>query len=1217
MILGPLQVSESGRPVPLGAPKQRALLAVLLLHANEVVSRERLIDELWGDSPPARAPKLVQHYVSGLRKVLPAGCLLTRAPGYLLRVEPGQLDLIEFERLLEEAKRATADGAVERGADLYRHALSLWRGRTLGDVALESHAGGEAARLDDLRLAATVERIELELELGRNAELAGELETLVARHPYQERLRGQLMLALYRSGRQAEALEAYQKARRTLVDELGLEPSQELQRLERAMLRQDPSLELPRPTVRPPAPAEAPPRRKTVTVLVCALAASPADPEALRHALTLASAEVGAAAERHGGTAERLAGGELLAVFGVPEAHEDDAIRGLRAAADVRAALPGDVRIGIATGEVLAEGTAVTGEAVAAAERLAHAAAGGEILAAESTLALAGPTIESAGPLVLAIAEERPSFPARSEAPLAGRGAELARLRELFDAVAAERRCRVVTVFGEAGVGKSRVARELVASLAGQATALVGRCVSYGEGATYLPLREAFRGVDAAAALAGTEEAELVARRVAELTGEAEGATPTGEGFWAVRRLLEALARERPLVLVLEDVHWAEPTFLDLVEYLAEWSTEAPILVLCVARPELIDARPAWGGPTSPIASIVLEPLSASESEALVGALAGGLTARARARIADVAEGNPLYAEQLAAHAEDAGEDALAGVPPTIDALLASRLDRLPAGERATLERAAVVGREFWHRAIVHLSPSDQAAQAGRHLLALASRGLVRPGRSPKPHGDAFRFHHVLIRDVAYGGMPKETRAELHELHADWLEQHDADDALVGYHLEQAYRLRAELGRAGGRTRRLAVGSGRRLAAAGVRAWRVGDAPAGANLLGRAAALLPEDEPLRPETLRELGSALWAVGEVEGADAALVEAIDAAVAAGDRGSELRGRLDLAYRQLFADPEGRAEELLGLAARAVPVFETLDDQRSLGWAWLAVAYVHGGCHGQYGASLEAAERALAHYREHGWVPAMCVREIAAALYYGPVPVPVALDRCGVLLEDADRGGQAGVRTYLAGLEAMEGRFDRARSVAAEARRAYEELGRPASLSTTWAPVAAEIETAAGDLAGAERMLRESCAVIERLGQTASLATQTGRLADVLCTAGRIDEAERWAKVSERCAATGDFGAQLAWRAAQARVLARRGDRRRAEALGHEAARLAEGTDALNRRAGILLDLAEVLRLGGEEPLATRQVEEALALYRQKGNRAAVERARGLLHDTATV
>jgi DNA-binding SARP family transcriptional activator len=1207
-ILGPLEVAEGGVPVALGAPKQRALLAVLLLHTNEVVSAERLVDELWGEAPPARAAKLVQHYVSGLRKVLPTGVLLTRAPGYLLRVEPGQLDLIEFERLLEEAKRGAAEGEIARAADLYRHALSLWRGPALGDAALESHAAREAARLDDLRLAALVERMGLELELGRHADLAGELETLVERYPYQERLRGQLMLALYRSGRQAEALEAYHGTRRTLMDELGLEPSHELQRLERAILQQDPSLDLPaapRQVAQAAEPVE--PRRKTVSVLAAVLTTPQNDTEAFGRTLAEAYAKLAGAAVYHGGRAERLAGGELIAVFGVPEAHEDDAPRALRAAQSVRSP---EVRLGIATGEVLAEGTTVTGEPVAAAVRLAGEAEPGDVLAAEATLALAAGAVEADGSRVLSVAPGRPAFPQRTEAPMVGRDSELERLRELFSAVAEERRCRVVTVFGEAGIGKSRLARELVAAVGGKARVLVGRCVAYGEGATYLPLREALRDVDIAAALAGAEEGELVTQRLAELTGEAEGASTSGEGFWAVRRLLEALARERALLLVLDDVHWAEPTLLDLVEYLAEWSTEAPILVLCLARPELIDQRPAWGGPTSPIASIALEPLSADDSQTLVAALAAGVAENTRARIVEAAEGNPLYAEQLTAYAEEAGAEGLVAVPPTIEALLASRLDRLAGDERATLERAAVVGREFTHSALVHLLPPAAAGVAGRHLLALARRGLVRPGRAPAPPGDVFRFHHVLIRDVAYAGIPKELRAELHERHADWLDQREPDDALVGYHLEQAYRLSTELGAADGHSRRLARAAGERLSAAGTRAWRIGDASAGANLLGRASELLPAGHRARADTLRELGSTLWATAEGERADAAFAEAVEAAENARDRGAELRARLDLAYRQLFSDPEGRADELLELAGRAIPVFETLEDHRALGRAWMRVAYVHGGWQGQYGASADDLERALGHYRLYGWVPSTVLRELAMALYLGPTRVPTAIERCEELLTEANALGGADVGIHLAGLEAMLGSFDEAKRRAADARATYEEFAAT-PLWVTWAPIAADIAVLSDDLSTAESVLRESCTALERLGDPGLLSTRAAQLATVLFAMGASKEAERWTQESERAAVQSDLGANLIWRATRARIFASRGLIREAEELGREASRLAEGTDTVNRQAEIALALTDVLRLANRGSEAAAFAHEAIRLYELKGNVVAAERARPLL------
>jgi tetratricopeptide (TPR) repeat protein len=815
---------------------------------------------------------------------------------------------------------------------------------------------------------------------------------------------------------------------------------------------------------------------------------------------------------------------------------------------------------------------------------------------------------------VLAVAEGRPVFPERSEAPIVGRRDELARLRRLFAAVAAERCCRVLTVFGEAGIGKTRLARELVAAVAHEATVLVGRCVSYGEGATYLPLRDAFRGVDAAAALAGSEEAELVGRRVAELTGQAEGGSTSGEGFWAVRRLLEALAGERPLLLVLEDVHWAEPTFLDLVEYLAQWSAEAPIPVLCLARPELIDARPAWGGPASPIGSLALEPLSAADSQRLVAALAGHLAPEARASIAETAEGNPLYAEQLAAYAQDAGAEALADVPATIDALLASRLDRLETGERAALERAAVVGREFSHGDVLHLSPPEEAGSLGRHLLSLARRGLVQPGPSSAPSADAYRFHHVLVRDVAYAAIPKEARAGLHERFADRLEQQHDDDALVGYHLEQAYRLRADLGERDGHASRVAVAAGERLSAAGVRAWHVGDAPAATNLLGRAAELLPASHHSRAETLRELGNALWAVGEGEQVDAVLLDAIETAAASADRRSELKARLDLAYRRLFSDPEGRAEELLDLAREAIPVFETLGDNRALGWAWLAVAHVHGGWQGRYGAAASDLERALAHYRAGGWVPSMCVRELAMALYFGPTPADVAIDRCAGLLDEAGRLGRADVGIYAAGVEAMRGRLPQARRLAGETRETYEELAR-ISLWTTWAPVAAEIERLGGDRPAAARILEDACGSLERLGEPGLVSERAAFLSAVLCQEGRFGDAEPWASLAERTAASDDEGAQMRWRAARARLLAHRGALSEAETLVRGALRIAQESDRLNAHGDVLVDLAQILRHDGRDAAATASLEAARALYGRKGNLVSAQHTEALLRALA--
>src|SRR5205814_1373839 len=285
--------------------------------------------------------------------------------------------------------------------------------------------------------------------------------------------------------------------------------------------------------------------------------------------------------------------------------------------------------------------------------------------------------------------------------------------------------------------------------------------------------------------LGDDDDAGLIAARIEGLTGGSASDGSTGEAFWAVRRLFKRLARDRPLVLVFEDVHWAEPTLLDLIEYLGRWSRGAPVLVLCLARPDLVDERPASLGEKL----IRLGPLSEKEMFGLVDSAGGRIADELRARIAELAGGNPLFAEQLIAFSGDQLSAGLSRVPPSVDALLSSRLDLLAEPERAVLQRAAVIGRDFWHGAVLHLSPPLDVPGAGRILLELTRKGLIEPGTSPLPREDSFRFRHVLIRDVAYNAIPHELRAELHERHVDWLDlQSGVFDELAGYHLEQAFR---------------------------------------------------------------------------------------------------------------------------------------------------------------------------------------------------------------------------------------------------------------------------------------------------------------------------------------------------------------------------------------------------------------------------------------------
>jgi DNA-binding SARP family transcriptional activator len=1240
-LLGPLEVGVSGRRLELRRQKQRALLALLALRAGEVVSTDRLVEELWSGAPPKAAVGSLQNLVSELRKVLGTELLVTRPPGYLLAIERDQVDAHRFERIAREAQTGPAESRAAR----LREALGLWRGSPLADLAFESFAQAEIARLEELRASTREELFEAELELGRHGRLVGELEGFVAEHPLRERPRGQLMLALYRSGRQADALEAYRQARETLVEELGIEPSTELQRLEQAILRHDAALDLER---RAAKRTQEPDRRKTVTILFADVVdsstlAAQLDPEVLRGLMRSYFDVVERVVSRHGGTVEKFIGDAAMAVFGIPEVHEDDALRAVRAAADLHetvATLESGhdilmrICVGVNTGEVLAADPSsgesfATGSAVVLATRLQQSALPGETLLGETTYQLVRNAVaaEPVDPLdlgpalgrvpafrVVELAEEPVGLRLGRTAPLVGRLDELARLRAALAGVTSERKSRVVNVLGDAGIGKTRLAAELLSSA--DATVLVGRCVPYGEGATYLPLSEAFRQAvprrvvaSVATLLAGDENADVVALRIAELTGDAAGTASSGELFWAVRRFLEALASQRPVLLLLEDVHWAEPTLLDLVEYLAAWVSDAPVLILTLARPDLLDTRPGWAEQ-----AIRLEPLTREESAELVGELAD-VDDNVRSRVVEVAEGNALFVEQLLAFvAEDVRPETLDSLPPSIEALLASRLDRLEYEERALLERAAVVGKEFTRGAVIHLSPPEQLAGIDARLSMLLGKGFVRARRETAFEDDQFRFHHALVRDVAYGGITKEARADLHERHGVWLDGREGPPEIVGYHLEQAHRFRAELRPSDPSLPALAERAGERLAEAGIRAWKRADTPAAVNLLGRGASLLPA----RAELLCELALAQRNAGAAETAERTFDQAIAAAASEGDEGLELRARIERAFARLFTDLHGDSSEVLRLAEQAIPLFEQLGDDRALGRTWRQVGTVHGSFHGWATGWQECVERAVIHYRRSGWSPSGCLHELAAALFHGPMPVDDAIARCEALLDDAtERVAEAGVQAFMGGLHGLAGRFDEARRIADKAQSTLEELDELYIRANAVGRVLAWVELLAGEYAAAEHVLRDCCTEFERVGDSAALATAAAQLAKALYAQDRLEEAGRWAKLAETRAPQDDVVSQFSWRSAQAKLRARTGDMSIAEGLALGALAIAEKTDILSEHGHVLLDLAEVLRLGNRTAEGAERVEAALALFDRKGDVASEYAARALLAELTPV
>jgi class 3 adenylate cyclase len=1069
------------------------------------------------------------------------------------------------------------------------------------------------------------------------------------------------MIALYRSGRQAEALRVYHETREVLVEELGLEPGRALQRLERAVLVQDQSLEL-QPEDGAPEPAReavsSRETRKTVSVVAADVLSlgGPHDPEALRRPMARAVETVTGVLERHGASTEASTAGGVIGIFGLPTVHEDDALRAVRAAMEAREALgslipelerDSDItvalRSGVNTGEVVAGNTTahalVAGDAVNVAARLQQAAEPGEILLDEQTERLARDAVrvERVDPAslkvtgreaawrLLEVTAGAPGYLRKLETPLIGRFQELEQLQQALGRATEERAVQLFTVLGPAGIGKSRLARELVARAGDQATVLSGHALSYGEGITFWPLREIVTQVvpedDAEAALrrllAGEEEADTILDRIIGAVGLGGTASANEETLWAARKLFEALARQRPLLVVLDDMQWAEPTFLDLVEHVAEWSSDAPIFLLCLGRPELLDARPRWAGGRANVSSVVLEPLSELESEQLMTEVLGGaeLAEEIRARIATAAEGNPLFIEQMLAMVAEQGVDGGGGdipIPPTIHALLAARLERLSASERLVLQRASVMGREFRRNALVDLSPKEEREPTDRALETLVRRELLRPVRD-----EVFRFQHLLLVEVAYDSLPKLARADLHEHFGDWLERTTEerapeDEEIVGYHLERAHAYRAELGPVDAAGRALARRAATRLGSAGRRAYERGDLQAAVGLLARAAALLEPGAAGRVELLADLGEALRETGDFERAEAVLDEVIETASAAGDRVLEARALVTRLRLRLLTDPEV-TEQVVREAEPLVEIFEQVGDERLLAKVWELLAWAPWfRC--RAAATDEALRRAIEYARRAGdaRTEAQSLNLSVGAAFFGPMPVPDAIRVCEEIL--AQPGQQrrilASALRALAGLKAMAGAFDEARELVASHKAILQELGLRVTAASA-AETYGIVEILAGDPVAAERELAWGYGLLEEIGETQNFPDLAAKLADALYAQGRDDRALELSEVSERATAPDDLSAGVQWRAVRAKLLARRGDLEQAETLARDAVALADETDFLVLRGDAFMDLGEVLRIAGRETDSVPFVEQALELYEQKGNVVAAERARAIL------
>jgi len=653
---------------------------------------------------------------------------------------------------------------------------------------------------------------------------------------------------------------------------------------------------------------------------------------------------------------------------------------------------------------------------------------------------------------------------------------------------------------------------------------------------------------------------------------------------------------------------------------LAVWIRDAPIVLLCLTRPELLETEPSWMNPRPHASVLALEPLSEAEADILLDALGGGatLTEPMRRRIATTSEGNPLFVEQMVAMAAEDGKGEVA-VPPSIFALLAERLDRLSAEERAVIERASVIGKEFVRREIVELCPPGLRPMIGRNLMALVRKDLIRPATSAAARDDGFRFRHALIRDAAYDGLPKEVRAELHEQFAGQVEAHVEEyevelDEIIGYHLEQAVRCRVDLGRVGKATNELSLKAGARLAGAGRRAFARGDVPAAGKLLERAGSLLDGHPEARAEVLLDLGALAREQGDSVRADAFLADTEMLARSVGDERLRLRAEAERSVLRLYVEPEIEARQVFEVAERATPVFEASGDQLGLSRLWTLVADAHW-FRSEYGTMEEVLERARVYADRAGdrrtmsWIlGAMC-----RVAMVGPLPVEDGIRRC-VEIRSQARGEpalQPVVESTLGVLEAMRGRFDDAREHYRVSQRAFDELGFSFKLASFrmysgWA------ELIAADPTAAERELRIGYEGLQRMGERSVLSTMAAFFARALFALGRHDEAQRMIEVSAEAASADDPITQAMWRGTGARVVAVSGQSdSEAEQLAREAVELAFQTDCVNMQGDALVDLAETLRLLGRAGEAPESLEQAVDLYEKKGNVVSAAAARKLL------
>ncbi len=815
----------------------------------------------------------------------------------------------------------------------------------------------------------------------------------------------------------------------------------------------------------------------------------------------------------------------------------------------------------------------------------------------------------------------------RQDIPLVGREAELGSLLEVVELAKAASRCHAATIIGDPGVGKSRLFAELVERLGDSVTVVRGRCLSYGDGITFWPLAEIAHD---AAGIGPEDPPEVGEEKLRVLIGDADAASRVSaaiglstspfavdELFWGARVMLEALAAERPVIALIDDIHWAEPTFLALLDHVTDHAA-GPVVLVCTARHEVLDKQPDWATGERRV-RIDLDRLDEASVAALLASLVGDapVPPEVLSRVVEAADGNPLFVEQIVSMFEEqgllgSGEVPVRGfdVPPTVQALVAGRLDLLDRSERAVIEPASVVGMQFATDAVVSLAPPEVTPEIGAHLASIVRKHLVRRS-ADDAEGEDHRFHHVLIREAAYQGLLKRARAELHERFVAWADARNSERERAGeyeeisaYHLEQSYRYLAELGPIDDHGRELGRRAHTRLTSAGHRAFARGDMPAALSLLRRATQVVDADAPERLAVAPDLAEALMETGAFA---EALAHLDDAASAAARAGSPITaGHLALVrllVERYSGDEPSWADRAGDTARRLMETFVEAGDLSGQVKCGRVLAWVHGQS-GEYDAAAAAAETVMARSRDLGDSRQEARGAIAYAMaaLYGHTPVGEAIARCTDIARsvEADRRTQSHVLSRLAELLARDGSFEDARAAYRRSKAQLLELGSDFHAATialnSW-----RVELLAGDLDAAESELRDAHRILEEMGEHYHLSTVAAALARVRFEQGALEEAEHFAEQAAGLASEDDVVSQTLWRGVRARVRAATDDLEAAERFGREAVELIGATQDVLLQSEALADLADVLVAAGRRGEAREALERARSIATAKGDR----------------